>query len=129
MAENIESDRKQRREEMSNFEQKMITFFTTFNPAPSPWTAEVQRPNTRAFIKQSQVPPNPPAQPKLTQEEYLIEGGYQVVKRGRHSPELSQGIDKPTKYQCTDDNSQTPLSQPPHSQEDQEHHLLGGAQI
>ena len=103
----------------------MLTLFTTFNPAPSPWTTEVQRPNTRAFTKQSQVPSNPPAKPKLTQEEYLIAGGFKLVKRGRNSPDA----DNPTKYQCTDDDSQDPQPQLPQTQEEQEHHLGGDAQI
>ena len=34
---------------------------------------------------------------------FTTEGGFQIVKRGRNSPEPEQGIDTPAKYHCTDD--------------------------
>ena len=70
--------------------------------------------------------------PRLQEEiqnAYLQEGGFQIIKRGRHSPEPGQETDTPAKYQCTDDGDQLSPAQTPLTQEDQEHHLLGDAQI
>ena len=125
MTQSIELDRQQRKTEMREFEHKMLTLFTTFNPAPSPCITAAHRPTTRSSAKHNIVSPPPKAIPQQTQEEYLIAGGFQVVKRGRNSPDANN----PTKYQCTDEDSLDPQPQLPQTQEDQEHHLGGDAQI
>ena len=110
---------------MKEFEHKMLTLFTTFHPAPPAYTPEANRPTTRSYAKQHLVSPPPKAQPPLTQDEFLIAGGFQVVKRGRNSPDANN----PTKYRCTDDDGSVSPTQTPLTQEDQEHHLRGDAQI
>ena len=111
MTQSIELDRSQRKEEMKEFEQKMLTLFSTLHPAQSNHTPGTSRPTTRSFAKQNLVTPTPKTPPhQLTQEEYLIAGGFQVIKRERNSPD----VNNPKKYQCTDeDGSVSPIPSPP----------------
>ena len=106
---------------MKEFDHKILNLFTTSNPAPPTYTPEATRPTTRSLTKQHLVSPPP----KMTQDEFLVAGGYQVIKRGRNSPDANN----PTKYRCTDeDGSESPVHHPL-TQEDQEHRLGGDAQI
>ena len=136
----MEQDRVQRQQELKAFELKMLTLLSTFNPAQVyPLPNYPQHPNIPPFPQQNPVSPslqaranqdvNPRSQEEI-QNAYLREGGFQIIKRGRHSPEPGQETNTPAKYQCTDDDEQlSPTKLPLTQEEDQEHHLLGDAQI
>ena len=135
----LEQDRVQRQQELKAFELKILTLLSTFNPAQVyPLPNYPQHPHIPPFSQHNPVSPSLQARIKhdvdpCSQEEiqnaYLREGGFQIIKRGRHSLEPGQETNTPAKYQCTDDSAQLSPAQPPLTQEDQEHHLLGDSQI